>query len=76
MAERAVRQEEADQDEDSRLGEGRQVLGLAVPVRVRTVRRPDGNAHGEESEERRDEISARVDRFREQSEAVRREAGR
>ena len=57
--------------EERRLGERGEVLGLAVPVLVRDVRRPAGDAESEEGEERRDEVRARVNRLGDEAEAVR-----
>ena len=43
-----VGDEERDEAEDPRLGQGGEVLGLVVAVGVSAVGRTDGNAHGEE----------------------------
>ncbi len=52
------------------------MLSLAVPVLMAGIRRPYRDADGKERQERRDEIRARVDRLGDETEAVRREAGR
>jgi hypothetical protein len=44
--------EEARGDEKRSLGERTQVLGFAVPVRMAPVRRSDGDADGEERQQR------------------------
>ena len=71
---RAQGDEHAREDEDRGLRERGEVLRLAVPVLVPDVGGPGGDADGEERQQRRNEIRARVDRLGEQGEAVRREA--
>ena len=51
--------DEADEDEDRRLREGGEVLGLPVPVLVRDVGRPPGDADREEGQQRCDEVGRR-----------------
>ena len=72
MARHAMKQ--AGQDEDRRLGESREVLRLAVAVLVPDVGGADRDADREERQERRDEVGARVQRLRDEPEAVRGEA--
>ena len=52
------------------------MLRLPVAVLMRNVRRTHGHADGEERQQRGDEISARVQRLRDEPEAVHRETGR
>ena len=73
---RADADEHARGREERRLGERGEVLGLAVPVLVRDVRRPPRDAEREEREQRRDEVGAGVDRLGDEAEAVRREPDR
>ena len=75
VRDRAPDDEEACRDEEAGLGEGGEMLGLAVAVRVRAVGRTDGDADREEGQERGDEVHARVQRFGDQPEAVGRETG-
>ena len=65
-----------DEREHRRLEQSRQVLRLPVPVLVRLVGRPAGDAEREEREQRRDEIRPRVQRLRDQAERAARDAGR
>ena len=67
--------EDARGGEEARFRERREMLGLAVAVRVRAVGRTDGDADREERQERGDEVHARVQRFRDEAEAVGRETG-
>ena len=64
------------QREDARLGERREVLGLAVAVLVAPVGRPDGDADGEERQQCGDEVGARVERLGDEAERAGREARR
>jgi hypothetical protein len=66
--------EAAGQHEDRSLRQRAEMLGLPVPVLVRDVGRPDGDADGEEREQRGDQIRPRVRRLGHQAEAVRRKA--
>ena len=72
---RAPDDEDAGDDEDRALGERGEVLGLAVAVLVAGIGGPHGDADGEERQQRRDEIRARVGRRRDEAEAVGRETG-
>ena len=56
------------------LGQGGQVLGLAVAVGMRPVGGPAGDADREEREQRGDEVGARVQRLGDEPEAAAREA--
>ncbi len=62
--------------EERRLGERREVLGLAVPVLVALVGRLRRDADREEGQQRGDEVGAGVDRLGDEAEAVRGEADR
>ena len=70
----------ADRDahgrEDRRLGKCGEVLGLAVAVLVTGIGGPDRDADGEERQERRDEVDARMGGLGEQAEAARGKSGR
>ncbi len=50
------------------------MLGLAVPVLMRHVGRTCGDTNREVGQKGRDEVGARVDRLRDEPEAVRRQA--
>src|SRR5438552_582829 len=65
--------EEAGRGEDRSLGKSREMLRLAVPVLVRDVSGPDRDANRKESQQRRHEVGAGVQRLRDETEAVRRE---
>src|SRR5256886_2681609 len=65
--------EEAGRGEDRSLGKSREMLRLAVPVLVRDVSGPDRDANRKESQQRRNEVGAGVQRLRDEAEAVRRE---
>ena len=67
--------DEADEQQHERLGECRQVLRLAVTVRMREVGGLGRDADREEGEERRHEVCPRVQRLGDEAEATAREAG-
>ena len=67
--------EDAGDDEDRALGKCGEMLGLAVAILVPGIGRTHGHADGEERQQRRDEIRARVGRRRDEPEAVGRQAG-
>ena len=62
-------------DERARLGQRRQVLGLAVAVLVLLVGRPYRDADREEGQQRGDEVRARVQRLGDEPERCRSRAG-
>ena len=66
--------EEPEAGEERRLGQGREVLGLAVSVGVGAIGGPAGHPDCKEREQRRDEVCAGVDRLGQEAEAVRPEA--
>ena len=66
---------EAREHEDRRLGQGGQVLGLAVTVGVPQVGRPHRDADGHEGQQRGDQVGAGVRRLGEQAEAAGRYSG-
>ena len=68
--------DDADEREDGRLGERREVLRLAVPVLVPASAGPAGDADREERQQRRDEVGAGVERLGDEAEAAAREARR
>jgi len=67
--------EDACNDEDRALGERSEVLRLPVTVLMAGIGGPHGHADGEERQQRGDEIGAGVGCFRDETEAVRGEAG-
>ena len=60
MRDRAPTDDEGRTDEQRRLTESGEMLGLSVPVRMTRVRGAAGDADREEGEKRRDEVGARV----------------
>ena len=60
---RARRDHERGDDEDRRLGESGEVLGLSVPVRMADVGRAAGDPDREEGQEGGDEIRSRMRRL-------------
>jgi hypothetical protein len=68
---RAPRDEETHGDEERRLPERGQMLGLAVSVRVAGVGRAAGDTDGEERQQRCDEIGSGVQRLRDESKRAR-----
>ena len=62
---------EARRDEEGRLCQSGEMLGLPVPVLVTRIGGPHGDTDREEREERRDEVGAGMDRFRDETETVR-----
>ena len=73
--ERPVRDVQAREHEDPRLRERREMLRLAVSVRVPAIGRPPGDADGEQRQQRRDEVGPGVHRLRDEAEAPAREPG-
>ena len=67
--------EDAEPDQERRLGERRQMLRLPVAVGMPAVRRADGDRESEEGEQRRSEVGPGVRRLGEQAEAPAREPG-
>ena len=72
---RAVRDVQAGEDEDPRLGQRGEVLRLPVPVRVPAIGRPPGDPDREQRQQRRHEVGAGVHRFGDEPEAPARETG-
>ena len=71
---RGRRDEEADQDQEGRLGERSEVLCLAVAILVADVRGTTCDAEREEREQRRDEVGSRVGRLGDEAKAACRKA--
>jgi hypothetical protein len=69
-----VRDEEAREHEDRRLGESSEMLRPTVSVGVSRIGRPSGDADGEEGQKRGDEIRTGVDRLGDEPEAAARQA--
>jgi hypothetical protein len=72
---RLARDRERHEQQEGALAERGQVLGLPVAVVVLAVGRPDRHADGEEGEQRRHEVGARVHRLGEEGERAGGEAG-
>ena len=68
---RAPGDHEAGDDEDRRLAERGEVLGLAVTIGVTRIGGAPGDAERDEGQDRRDEVGSGVRRLREQAETVR-----
>ena len=78
-ASRATRERadgDADEQEHERLGEGGEVLGLPVAVRMRAVGRAACHSDREEGQQRGDEVRSGVERLRDEPEAAARKARR
>jgi hypothetical protein len=75
VGDRLVRDEEAREYQDRRLGEGGKVLCFPVAVRVAGVSGPPGNAEREKRQQRRDEIRPRMDRLGDEAQAAAGQAG-
>src|SRR5207248_2497745 len=63
--------QKAGDDEDRRLAERGEVLGLAVTIGVTRIGGAPGDAERDEGQDRRDEVGSGVRRLREQAETVR-----
>ncbi len=74
VRDRTPRDEAAGGEQDRPLGERAEMLGLAVAVLVRDVGRPHRHADGEERQQRRDQVGARMRGLRDEAEAVRGQA--
>ncbi len=67
--------DEADHDQEARLGESREVLRLPVTERVPPIGRPHGDGEGEERQERGGEVGPGVRSLGEQAQARARDSG-